>query len=87
MPLPFILGGLAAVAGVAGVKKGIDGGVKMKEANDTMNQAKCIHEKAIERFTRANESTTTLMDEIGTQELEILSTFDDFSDIIEKIQN
>ena len=28
MPLPFIIGGIAAVAGVAGVGSGIRGGVK-----------------------------------------------------------
>lgn len=33
MPLPFILGAAAAVAGVAGVGNAIHGGVKMKEAN------------------------------------------------------
>lgn len=34
MPLPFIIGGIAAVAGVAGVGSGIRGGVKMKAASD-----------------------------------------------------
>lgn len=40
MPLPLIIGGLAAVAGAAGIGSGIHGGVKMKEAKDTMNLAK-----------------------------------------------
>ena len=30
MPLPFIIGGLAAVAGVTGVGSAIHGGVRMK---------------------------------------------------------
>ena len=30
MPLPFIIGGLAAVAGIAGVGSGIHGAAKMK---------------------------------------------------------
>jgi hypothetical protein len=33
MPIPFILGGLAAVAGVAGVVNGVKGASKMKDAN------------------------------------------------------
>ena len=86
MPLPLIIGGIAAVAGVAGVGTGIHGGVKMKEANDTMKLAQSKQERAVALFNKRNDETTALMDEIGTQELEILSSFDDFSDIIEKIQ-
>ena len=47
MPIPFIIGGIAAIAGVAGVGSGIHGGVKMKEANDTMKSAQRIQENAI----------------------------------------
>ncbi len=86
MPLPLIIGGIAAVAGVAGVGSGIHGGVKMKEANDTMKLAQSKQERAIALFNKRNDETTALMDSIGTQELEILSSFDTFSDIIEKIQ-
>ena len=86
MPLPLIIGGLAAVAGVAGVGSGIHGGVKMKEANDTMKVAKSKQEKAVALFDQRNSETTELMDSIGEQELEILKSFDTFSDIIEKIQ-
>ena len=39
MPLPFIIGGIAAIAAIGGVGTGIHGGVKMKEANDTMKSA------------------------------------------------
>lgn len=87
MPLPFIIGGLAAVAGVAGVGSGIKGGVKMKEANDTMALAKSIQQNAIRYFERENQATTTLMDELGKQELSILASFEEFSDAIEKIHN
>jgi hypothetical protein len=86
MPLPLIIGGIAAVAGVAGVGTGIHGGVKMIEASDTMKFAQSRHERAITLFNRRNDETTALMDSIGTKELEILSSFDTFSYIIEKIQ-
>ena len=78
MPLPLIIGGLAAIAGVAGVGSGIHGGVKMKEANDTMKAAKSKQERAVALFEKRNSETTELMDSIGKQELEILSSFDDF---------
>ncbi|SFQ38336.1 hypothetical protein SAMN02910358_01846 [Lachnospiraceae bacterium XBB1006] len=87
MPLPIIIGGIAAVAGVAGVGSGIHGGVKMKEANDTMSLAKRKQENAVKRFNERNKATTAVMDELGTHELEILSTFDEFTNIIEKIQS
>ena len=87
MPLPFIIGGLAAVAGAAGLGSGIHGGYKMKEANDTMKSAQRIQEKAVSLFEKTNNEVTSLMDEIGKQELEILSSFDTFSDLIEKIQH
>ena len=50
MPLPFILGAAAAIAGIAGVGSGISGAVKMKEANDTMESADRQHKQNIERF-------------------------------------
>ena len=86
MPLPLIIGGLAAVAGVAGIGSGIHGGVKMKEANDTMKAAQYIQENAVSLFEKKNKETTELMDSIGKKELEILSSFEEFSNIIEKIQ-
>lgn len=86
MPLPLIIGGIAAIAGLAGVGSGIHGGVKMKEANDTMKVAKRKQENAIELFKKRNSETTDLMDAIGKQELKILNSFKVFSDIIEKIQ-
>ena len=69
MPLPLIIGGIAAVAGVAGVGTGIHGGVKMKEASDTMKAAKSKQEKAVALFERKNSEATELMDSIGKQEL------------------
>ncbi len=86
MPLPLIIGGIAAVAGVAGVGSGIHGGIRMKEADDTIKLARLKQERSIALFEKRNAETTALMDSIGTQELDILSSFDDFSDVIEKIQ-
>lgn len=65
MPLPLIIGGLAAIAGATGVGFGVHGGVKMKEANDTMNSAQCRQEKAVHLFEEKNYETTTLMDSIA----------------------
>lgn len=87
MPLPLILGIGAAVAGVAGVGSGIHGAVKMKEASDTMQEAKNRHERNIRKFEEQNKYTTISMDKLGKLELDILHTFGEFSDVFEKIQN
>lgn len=86
MPLPLIIGGIAAIAGAAGIGSGIHGGVKLKDANDTMKLAKSKQEAAVNKFEKRNLETTELMDALGNQELEILKSFNTFSDIIEKIQ-
>lgn len=87
MPLPFIIGGIAAVAGVAGLGSGVHGGIKLKEANDTMKQAESIQNQAVKEFQCRNKECTGIMDSLGKKELEILSSFDEFSNYIEKIQH
>lgn len=87
MPLPFILGAAAAIAGVAGLGSGIHGAAKMKEANDTMKSADSRHKKNLARFEAQSELTNGSMDDLGKFELEILKSFDAFSDVFEKIQN
>lgn len=86
MPLPFIIGGLAVAAGAAGIGSGVRGGMKMKDANDTMRSAQEKQRKAVDRFEDYNRKTTAAMDSLGKQELSILTSFDQFSDLIEKIQ-
>ncbi len=86
MPLPLIIIGAAAVCGLTGIGAGVQGGIKMAEANSTMDKAKAKQNAAVDRFKKRNTEITNLMDGIGKHELEILSTFKDFSDTIEKIQ-
>ncbi len=86
MPLPIILGGIAAVAGATGVGSIAHGGRKMKKANDTMKKAKEKQESAVQLYNDKRDQIFSLMDGIGKQELEIMSSFKHFSDIIEKIQ-
>lgn len=87
MPLPFILGVGAAIAGVAGVSNGVQGAVKMKEANDTVKEAERRHNSNIAMFEQYSDVANRKMDELGKLELKILKGFDEFSNVIEKIQN
>ena len=87
MPLPIILGIGAAVAGVAGVGSGIHGAIKMKEANDTIQEAQNRHERNMNYLEKEETSTSKSMDKLGKLELEILHSFKNFSDIFEQIKN
>lgn len=87
MPLPFVLGFGAAVAGVTGVTKGIQGALKVNSANKTMKTAQEVHNQNLEKFENVSQSTYKKMDDLGKLELRILNQFEKFSDIIEKIQN
>lgn len=87
MPLPLILGIGAAIAGVKGVSSGISGAAKMKDANDTMNHLKRRDEKNRARLEEQQNATNHDMDKLGRFELEICGSFQEFSDIFEKIKN
>lgn len=86
MPLPLILGGLAAITGAAGVVNGVKGASKMKDANDIMKRAETRHKSNIEKFENKNKLTCSKMDEVGTRELTILKSFQQFADVVERIQ-
>ena len=57
MPLPFIIGGLAAAAALGGIGSSIHGGVKMKKANDTMKMAEKRQKRAIVNLEKRNRET------------------------------
>lgn len=87
MAIPIILGIGAAIAAAGGIGAGINGGLKMKEANETMALAKERHDKNVKHFESANASTSQAMDRVGETELKILNSFEDFSVIWEKVHN
>lgn len=87
MPIPFILAALAVIAGTGGVGAGVHGAVKMKEANDTMKSTQARHRKNLVRFEDQNKQTSKMMDQLGKLELNILVSFQKFSDTFEKLQN
>ncbi len=87
MPLPLILGGIAAVAAAGGIGAGINGAVKLKNANETIEDAKFKMGMSQERVKYSNTKTSAVMDDLGVLELNILKSFSKFSDVIEKIQN
>lgn len=87
MPLPLILGIAAAVAGTAGLGLTIDGGVKMKKANDKLKEAQKRNDSNHARLERMNRSACKAMDTLGENEIKVLSEFQQFSDLFERIKN
>ena len=92
MPLPLFLiplaiKGAAIAAGVVGVGSAIDGAVKMSDANDKMKEAQSRQEKNEAKMKSEEKQTTQQMDLLGKKELEIMSSFKEFSDVFERIQN
>ncbi len=87
MPLPLILGVGAAIAGITGVGSGVHGAVKMKEAKDTMKSAEQRHQENQLKLEKKYEITSQYMEDLGKQELGILSSFNEFSELFEKIKN
>lgn len=87
MPIPIILGILAGAAAVGGIGAGINGGVKMKEANDTMKDADARDKINQARLDRTNKDTTAVMDNLGTLEMNVLKSFNSFSALIKMIKN
>lgn len=87
MPLPFIVGAIAAIAGAGGIGAGIHGGVKMKQASDTVKAAQKRNEENVEKLEIANKKTMRIMDILGKHEIEIISSFKRFSTAFEKVKN
>jgi len=86
MALPIVIGVIAGVCALGGVGNGIHGGVKMKEAKDTMGRAEDIQKQAVKKLEDEEKNTTNLMDDVGKLEMTILSNFSEFCDLMEQIQ-
>ena len=87
MPLPLIIGIGAAIAALGGLGAGTHGAVKAKKARDTLKGAEDRHKRNVKKFEAGNKNTTKVMDSLGKLELEILESFEEFSQTIERIQN
>lgn len=86
MPLPLIIGAIAGAAATLGAGAGIYGASKIMEANEIKESAQKRKEKAVKLYKDKESELTALLDPLGKNELEIVKSFAEFSDIIEKFQ-
>ena len=87
MPLPLIVLAAAGVASALGIGAGVKGGMKYKEANDTVESAQNRHKNNIKKYNKQENLTVTNMDNLGKKELEVLRSFEKFQELFEKIKN
>lgn len=87
MPLPFILGLGAVIAGAVGVGSGINGAKKMKDANDIVKLAERELDEYLEKLNNMQEKTSIDLGALDKIKCDINEEFVVFSDIIERIQN
>ena len=87
MPLPVIIVAAAAIAGLAGAGAGVGGAVDIYNAHNKEEDAKRRHEDNSRRITSDGNAAEGAMDELGRLELEVLDGFNEFTDIVSRIQN
>lgn len=73
MPIPFIIAGLAVVAGGLGVAGALDAKEKMDEAKEVGEEGEEIVKNAKARCERKKNSTNQAVETLGKTKLEILS--------------
>ncbi len=87
MPLPLILGGIAAVAGAVGIYKGAKSVSNNNEAQNLLERAQDIYEHARQEMEDQKEETTQALSELGELKLR---TWDEqigrFVHIVEKFK-
>ena len=87
MALPVILIAGAAIAGTTGVANAAVGAKKLADTNEEKKEVEKQHHENIANYEVRFSVATQAMDTLGESEIRILSEFEDFSDVIEKIEN
>lgn len=73
MPIPFILAGIAAAAGAAGIIKGGEAISNNSKAKNLVNDAQGVYDDAKERLDRQRIETTRSLDSLGQVKLDAWS--------------
>lgn len=81
-----LLGVLAIIAGLVGVGAATKGVVDKKQANRINNNAARIKNEAIARYNASYSSTCSVLDKLGQRKLDVIHSFNRFSDNMEKLQ-
>ncbi|WP_438766592.1 hypothetical protein [Kushneria sp. TE3] len=86
MPLPLILGAGALISAVYGAKKSYDGYQSHSEADDIAQSARAHYDKKKKVFDVQERATSTALEMLGNEELEIGKRFGEFKVLADKLQ-
>lgn len=88
MPIPFILGAAALIAGGVGVKKGLDAKEDMESAKRNNERAQEIVDKVNKKLEEKKEATKESLENLGKEKVEILAvSINKFVESFEKLKN
>lgn len=87
MPLPLLIGGVAAAAVAWSAKKGYDGFQTKSEAEDIQENATERYERAKQCFEKQNKQTAESLAKLGELQLQIGKDFNAFKQIADELLN
>lgn len=87
MAIPVILAGIALATGAKGIQSIENAAQKLNLARELSKEAEEKHKLNMQYFKSKETETSTFLDKIGKKELEIFSTFEKFTELIERIHN
>ncbi len=85
--IPVVLKGAGILLGLAGICMAKDGYDKQSAASKKVKEAKTRNERNVTEFDATKDVAVGTMDELGQLEMQIICSFDEFSKIMEAIQN
>lgn len=85
MPLPFILGGAAALVGLAGIALAVDGMDNKEKAEKTLEEAKTRYNSTKEKLDSEQESVQNQLEALGQTYLAIAKDFEKFEIIVDEL--
>lgn len=88
MPVPFIIGAVAAAAAATGAKKSVDATDNMNKAKNLNKKASLIAKSAEKNIEKRKNRVNTSIENLGKKKIEILTTtIIDFIENFEKIKD
>lgn len=85
MPIPFIIAGVAAAAGLYGAKKGVDAVIDHKDAKKINSSAEAQYENAKKELNGVREQGQELWNRLGKHKLQALEYVKQCEDLLDEI--
>lgn len=88
MPIPLIIGAVAAVAGIYGAAKGVSGAMDHSNAKDINNDARSIVDSANRKVEEQRKAANAILEDYGQRKLRAFNgVVAEFIDTFERLKN